>query len=131
MLQKYDAFAQDMNIYLSKRLKGYDVNDNLVTYEKIEKVYKEENMEEEGRYGLAPFYSIDEMQRTYLNCLYDTRRKEYYYTGMRWFDHKRFNTRVHHYYINGETKWLEKDDNRKLLQIPLSAQAQGIEANPR
>ncbi len=127
MLKNYPEFSSDMNIYLGKRLKGYDTNYNLVTYEKIEKEYKEENY----KYGLSPFYEIDEKQRVYLNCLYDIRRKEYYYTGMRWFDHKRFNTRVRHYYTNGDVKWLEKDDKRRELQIPLSAQAQGIEANPR
>ncbi len=127
MLKKYPDAVSDMNIYLSKRLKGYDVNNNLITYEKIEKEYKESKYE----YGLSPFYAIDDMQRVYLNCLYDLRRKEFYYTGMRWFDQKRFNTRVRHYYINGDVKWLEKDDKRKLLQIPLSAQAQGIQANPR
>ncbi len=131
MLQKYDDFATDMNIYLSKRLKDYDISTNLVTYERIAKVYQEDKMPKEGRYDLSPFYPINDKQRTYLNCLYDTRRREFYYTGMRWFDHKRFNTRVRHYYVNGDVKWLEKDDNRKLLEIPQSAQAQGIEANPR
>ena len=66
-----------------------------------------------------------------MKCLYDLRRKEYYYTGMRWFDHKRFNTQVRHYFADGSESLLSDKDLRKQLQIPMNAQSQGIEANPR
>ncbi len=127
MLRNYDATQSDMDSYLSKRLKVYNSTAHKVDFAKIEKEYKESNYE----YGLNPFYSLDDIQRVYMNCLYDLRRKEYYYTGMRWFDHKRFNTKVRHYFANGSVSYLSEKDPRKQLQIPLNAQSQGVEANPR
>jgi hypothetical protein len=38
---------------------------------------------------------------------------------------------VRHYFVNGDVAYLSEKDPRKQLQIPLNAQAQGIEANPR
>ncbi|PXY00993.1 hypothetical protein DF185_10050 [Marinifilum breve] len=128
MQGNYEQVKSDMNAYLSKRIKVYDPVKHDFTYEKMEKVYKIGSVYD---YGLNPFYSIDETKRVYLNCLYDLRRKEYYYTGMRWFDHKRFNTKIRHYSVNGDLTSLSENDLRKQLQIPLNAQAQGIEANPR
>lgn len=127
MLKKYDNVIADMDAYFSKRLKNYNLASNKVDFAKMKKEYEESKM----NYGLKPFYELDETQRVYMNCLYDLRRKEYYYTGMRWFDHKRFNTKVRHYYIKGETQWLDENDNRRQIQIPVNAQVQGIEANPR
>ena len=128
MLNNYAEVEKDMNSYLSKRLRNYNPEENKVSYEKIEREYKESNY----NYGLNPFYSIEEKQRVYLNCLYDLRRKEFYYTGMRWFDQKRFNTPVRHFYVKErEPKVLLPGDDRRELQIPVSAQSQGIEANPR
>lgn len=128
MLNHYEAVDNDLDAYLSKRLKKYDAERNKVTYTKIEKEYKESNY----NYGLNPFYKLSDKQRVYMNCLYDLRRKEFYYTGMRWFDQKRFNTIVKHFYINEKTpRKLLPNDNRRELQIPPSAQAQKIQKNPR
>lgn len=127
MLKNYEAVRSDMNSYLSRRLRAYNAETHKVDFDKMEKEYKESNYE----YGLNPFYALDDTQRVYMNCLYDFRRKEYYYTGMRWFDHKRFNTKVRHYFVNGDVAFLSENDPRKQLQIPLNAQSQGIEANPR
>jgi len=126
MLNDFTAVRTDMDAYLSKRLKTYDFETHKVEFAKMEKEYKESI-----EYNLKPFYALDATQRVYMNCLYDLRRKEFYYTGMRWFDHKRFNTRVRHYFANGEVAYLQKDDARRQLQIPMNAQSQGIVANPR
>ncbi|WP_372642000.1 RagB/SusD family nutrient uptake outer membrane protein [Ancylomarina sp.] len=127
MLKNYEATSTDMDSYLSKRVKGYNSVTHKVDFTKMDKEYKESNF----KYGLNPFYALDDMQRVYMNCLYDLRRKEYYYTGMRWFDHRRFNTQVRHYFADGSESLLSDKDPRKQLQIPLNAQSQGIEANPR
>lgn len=128
MLKKYTAVATDMDAYLSRRLNNYNPTTYKVTFAAMQKEYKKGT---DYDYGLNPFYELDDTQRVYINCLYDFRRKEYYYTGMHWFDQRRFNTKVRHYFADGTTKWLTENDLRKQLQIPLSAQAQGIEANPR
>uniref|UniRef100_UPI0039A49953 RagB/SusD family nutrient uptake outer membrane protein n=1 Tax=Ornithobacterium rhinotracheale TaxID=28251 RepID=UPI0039A49953 len=128
MLNNFDQVEKDMNAYLSTRIKKYSMEKNIANYEKIDNYYNEANI----HYGLNPFYVLSDKQRTYVNCIYDLRRREFYYTGNRWFDLKRFNSRVMHYYKNQrEPVFLEANDNRRELQIPQSAQAQGIEANPR
>lgn len=128
MLNNFDAVEKDMNAYLSKRIKQYSEDKNSANYSKIQNYYNESDR----HYGLNPFYGLSDKQRLYMNCIYDLRRREFYYTGMRWFDLKRFNARVMHYYKNQkEPVFLEANDNRRELQIPQSAQAQGIEANPR
>lgn len=128
MLKNYDALKLDMDTYLSKRINVYNRAEHEFTYDKMAKFYSLGGVYD---YGLNPYYSIDDTQRLYLNCLYDLRRKEFYYNGMRWFDQKRFNTRVNHYYDDGSLETLEGNDLRKQLQIPMNAQSQGIEANPR
>lgn len=65
------------------------------------------------------------------------RRKEFLYEGLRWFDIKRLELEVHHVIktdTNGgvlEEVTLTGNDLRKAEQIPASAIANGIEANPR
>lgn len=128
MLEKYDDVTPDMNAYLSKRLKSYSPLTHAFSYEKMQAEYREKNY----NYNLSPFYPLNEKQRVYMNCLYDLRRKEFYYTNMRWFDHKRFNTRVLHYFLGKkEPVYLEPGDPRRELQIPASAQDQGVVPNPR
>lgn len=127
MLNNFNDVETDMNAYLSKRIKNYIPEQQAVSYKKIQQEYSEPKQ----KYQLSPFYSFSEKQRTYMNCIYDLRRKEFYYNGMRWFDHKRFNTKVKHYHRTGnQIKSLAPKDNRKQLQIPESAQSQGIKANP-
>ncbi|MFJ1364830.1 RagB/SusD family nutrient uptake outer membrane protein [Capnocytophaga canimorsus] len=127
MLNNFAAFEQDMNAYLSKRLKNYQFDTHAFSYEKMELEYRESEI-----YGLNPFYAISKEQRPYLNCLFDLRRKEFYYTGMRWFDLKRFNVRVRHFFARqSKPVFLEPDDNRRELQIPSNAISNGITPNPR
>ncbi|CEN50002.1 hypothetical protein CCAN11_2060007 [Capnocytophaga canimorsus] len=51
---------------------------------------------------------------------------------MRWFDLKRFNVRVRHFFARqSKPVFLEPDDNRRELQIPSNAISNGITPNPR
>lgn len=59
------------------------------------------------------------------------RRKEFLREGLRWFDIKRFGIPVRHIDITGAVFDLQSEDLRRAIQIPASAIAQGIEANPR
>jgi len=127
MLDNYSAVRDDLDTYLFFRLKAYNPLINKVTEENLAKKYAEVK----ANFQLNPFYEIPETARTYLNCLYDLRRKEFYYTGMRWFDIRRFRTQVTHYLDTEPELVLAPDDLRRQLQIPTSALSYDIEANPR
>ncbi len=71
------------------------------------------------------------VQTSYVKAIAETRRRDFIHEGIRWFDIKRFNIEVIHETFNKPTNTLVKDDNRRALQIPLSASSNGVEKNPR
>ncbi|MNX27114.1 SusD family protein [compost metagenome] len=79
----------------------------------------------------TPFYAMTPVQTSYVKAIAETRRRDFIHEGIRWFDVKRFNIEVVHETFNKPTNILTKDDNRRALQIPLSASSNGIEKNPR
>lgn len=126
---KTEAVA-DIDSYMSTRDKKYGLV-GAITVDKVDSSYPESR----ANFKLSPFYEIDESNRAILNCIVDLRRKEFFYEGMRWFDIRRFNMPVKHYYRNGdkgiEMLNLTEKDNRKVLQIPVFAQQYGIQPNQR
>ncbi len=126
MLGNYDMVRNGLTTYFSRRILGFTV-DNEVTEENLTNRYAE-NV---AQFKLNPFYEIPDGARPYLNCLYDLRRKEFYYTGTRWFDIRRFNTSVTHHVDTNDQVVLKVDDARRQIQIPTGATAAGLKANPR
>lgn len=127
MLKKYTEAEQDLDVYFSKRIVDYD-DTNKVTETKIVEAYKNDS---KSASILKPVYDLDDKTRTYLNCVIDTRRREFIYNGLRWFDIKRFSLKVIHRVVDGASIELEEDDLRKVIQIPVSAQQFGLESNKR
>jgi hypothetical protein len=84
---------------------------------------------------LAPFYAatISPDQMSVLKHIVHWRRLEFMQEGLRWWDIKRFNLEViHKYPISGKPDIiLSKGDVRRAVQIPMEAQAFGVEKNPR
>jgi hypothetical protein len=129
MLENYTEAVEDMDVYMSKRVKSYSSTTHKVTDAKINAFYKVGGIYDKN---LNPFYKIqDDKQRVYLNTVVDLRRREFYTRGMRWFDLLRFNMRVKHINWDGSEIFLEVDDKRRQLQIPIGARNNGIQANPR
>ncbi|WP_165836108.1 RagB/SusD family nutrient uptake outer membrane protein [Marinifilum breve] len=127
MLKKYTEAEQDLDSYFEKRMTNY-ADENKVTEANITAAYQDDSNADSP---LNPWYDFDDKQRTYLNCVIDTRRREFYYNGMRWFDIRRFNLKVVHKVKNGTPVILEANDARKALQIPVSAQQYGLQSNAR
>lgn len=127
MLRDYTSAEDDFNKYFEKRITGYD-DTNKISEAKIDAHYKDNSRADSP---LNPNYDLDEKQRTYLNCVIDTRRREFIYNGLRWFDIKRFNMKVIHNIDEGSPIELTENDNRKVLQIPIAAQLFGIQPNAR
>jgi len=127
MLKKYTDAENDLDVYFEKRMTNY-TDENRVTEEKLMDFYQDNSNADSP---LNTWYELDEKTRTYLNCVIDTRRREFIYNGLRWFDIRRFNIKVIHDVVDGSPVVLESDDARKTLQIPKSAQQYGLKPNIR
>ncbi|KGF35419.1 hypothetical protein HMPREF2136_09170 [Prevotella bivia DNF00650] len=79
----------------------------------------------------TPFYGMTLKQLALVKLFADFRQKEFFAEGLRWLDIRRFHLSVKR---NTKSKYyfpLEKDDPRKVLQIPIEAQNRGLAPNPR
>jgi len=127
MSGNYTDAEQDLDIYFEKRMTDYSV-DNNVSEDNITAFYQNKSNADSP---LNPWYDLDDKTRTYLNCAIDTRRREFYYNGLRWFDIRRFNLKVVHNVDEGGPVTLSENDARNVLQIPTTAQQFGLKPNAR
>ncbi|MDD2797187.1 MAG: RagB/SusD family nutrient uptake outer membrane protein [Bacteroidales bacterium] len=117
----------DINIYYSKRISGYNTNAHSVTDARI-LAYANNDAT-----APAPFYSISGTQMPYVKVLLDIRRAEFIHEGLRWFDIKRMHLAVKHDLSTGEPTpiVLTPNDLRRAVQIPSDALTFGIKPNGR
>ena len=89
---------------------------------------------------LHPKFTIDaegSVQESMLQALLAMRRVETMHEGKRWFDIKRWGIRIPRRVMDGSgkplemTDWLEVDDQRRAIQIPMKVREAGYEPNPR
>ncbi|NSL85838.1 RagB/SusD family nutrient uptake outer membrane protein [Chitinophaga sp. Mgbs1] len=111
---KYDAALTDLNAFISTRINNYDAGTNALTTAKV-----------------TSYYKTADTRQALINALLDIKRVEFIQEGMRWFDILRHRMTVTHTNADGSPIILTADDKRKVIQIPQSAQAAGIAANPR
>ena len=126
----FDSAVNDIHTLLLKRVSGAYVP---VTLSKINDFYLT-GATAANYPDLSPFYNINEDQKGLLKCIVDWRQKEFMSDGLRWFDIKRFHLAVTHTFPNTNkyaTMTLAPYDLRRALQIPMEAQAFGIEPNQR
>ena len=122
MLGEYDRAIDNLQMYLSAK---YDVPPLPCN----RSAYTQTSSENYRIY--TPFYGMSTSQLAMVKIILGFRRQEFLHEGLRWFDIRRFymsvtRTSKYKYY-----KSLEKDDPRKLLQIPQEAVRRGLEPNPR
>lgn len=79
----------------------------------------------------SPFYGMTKEQLSIVKLLCDLRQREFVHEGMRWFDIRRFYMPVSRSGGGKAYSALEKDDYRKVLQIPIEAIKSGLAPNPR
>ena len=96
-----------------------------IKYEHWERLYKDKAGQ------IKPFYNLSEKQAVLIAALAETRRREGFEEGYRWFDIRRYNLEIEHKMSSGEVHILTPNDNRKQMQIPLMAIDKGIIPNPR
>jgi len=119
MLGNTTAAIADLNAFAAFRYNAV----NLKTIAEVQTYYTTIN--EEGN------QVVPSEEEALLMLLLDEKRKEFLQEGMRWLDIKRHNLSISHITYDGREVVLEKDDLRKVLQIPQTAANRGITKNPR
>ena len=74
----------------------------------------------------SPFYGLSIRQLGAIKNIAFLRQWEFIHEGMRWLDIRRFYTPV-----NRTSEPLQKEDLRKVIQLPIEAINRGLPANPR
>ncbi|GAA3756161.1 RagB/SusD family nutrient uptake outer membrane protein [Flavobacterium ginsengiterrae] len=119
----------ELEYFLGTRTTGYNSATDKLTEQLVVDMYPVIANE------FTPYYTLSPVQTSYIKAIAEARRREFLHEGLRWFDIKRFNLVVeHNTYQFGQVvnnNILKKDDNRRVLQIPLRATDNGIEKNPR
>lgn len=127
MAGRYDEACEDIELFLTNKVKNYDSIAQPVTSLMVETYYKKFA-------PLHPFYEnqMSEKQMAFVNCAVDFRRRELLMEGGRWFDIKRFDIEItHEAYQTGATDVLARRDLRRAVQIPEEVISYGVVPNPR
>ncbi len=78
--------------------------------------------------NMSPDYIIPAVAVPYMNCVNYFRRFETNFSGMRFFDLKRWGMEYSHEYgLNNEVYYMKWDDPRRALEVPEDAIASGLE----
>jgi hypothetical protein len=125
MNNQLDIANAELDYFLSVRVKLYNPATDEITQAKV--VAKYPVIADE----YTPFYTLTDVQTSYIKALAEIRRREFIHEGLRWFDIKRFALKVTHKTYNQADKVLGKNDLRKAIQIPLNVTNTGVEKNPR
>lgn len=121
MLGEYDNAINNLMTYLKVK---YDL---VVTCDRT--AYTQTNSDNYQIF--TPFYGMSTSQLSLVKIILGFRQQEFMHEGLRWFDIRRFYMSVKRSSKYKFYKPLEKEDPRKLLQIPAEAINRGLEANPR
>lgn len=117
-LNNQAATLADINAFVSKRLRNYVASTHGITLAKIRTYYRLSNTAANNTQGL-------------LRSIMDLRRLEFVQEGMRWFDMLRYGIEVGHTTTEGLIITVEKDDPRRILQLPQSVIQSGVQLNAR
>lgn len=118
-LENYDLALADLNLYASRRITNYNVNNHRVTLEKI-----------------ADFYVTTDPKEGLIKTILDFKQAEFIQEGLRWFDILRHKITVTHLVLTNEgsiekTIVVPHGDPRRMFQLPEEVKLAGIELNPR
>lgn len=121
MQHEYSKAIRDLNLYMNEKFG--------ITLTAGESDFLQTSSENYNTF--SPFYGLSIKQLAMIKILTGFRRQEFLHEGLRWFDIRRFNMPVKRNTKYPFYRALQKDDPRKLLQIPDDAVKQGLEPNPR
>jgi len=117
-LEKYDLALQDLNVFASVRITNYNPTIHSLTLQKAK-----------------DFYKLADSREALIKSILDIRRIAFMQEGLRWIDLLRHRLPIVHNHINGDGletfETLEKDDPRRVFQLPADAISLGLEPNIR
>lgn len=116
---QYNLALRDINIFLSTRIRDYNVASHEVTLNKI-----------------AVYYNLQDQKQSLINTILDLKRAEFMSEGLRWFDLNRHGLTITHTIRDDrnnliQTLELRKDDPRRIFQLPKPVEKAGLALNPR
>lgn len=135
---KYDMAIHDLNMYVQKRIQSFNLGSHLLYKDKIVEYYSQLTKDKDhyiNNKWNASRFTVDmaqyegEVQRALMMTILDFRRTEFMYEGLRYFDILRWFIPVTHKTIDGKESTLTPDDDRRVLQIPVTADLSGVEPN--
>lgn len=118
-LGDYESALNDLNLYASQRIAGYNPSTDRVTLAKIES-----------------FYGVEDPTEGVVKTVLDFKRAEFIQEGIRWFDILRHKITVTHEVLNADgnvekTIVVPHSDPRRMFQLPPEVSLAGIDPNPR
>lgn len=144
MLGRYDEAAADLTTFMQNITSSTMVltPENITSFYNRQKYcYEDENRMLSGlKKHLNPGFAIDaegSVQESMLQCALAFRRFETIHAGLRWFDVKRYGIEIPRRVIGLSElpveclDFLDKDDPRRAMQIPLKVRDAGFQPNPR
>lgn len=108
------AALADLNLFVSKRVGGYNPSVHTVTSASMRR-----------------FFGTTNLRDGIINTILAFKRVDFVQEGMRWFDMQRYALPVTHETVSGQAITVPATDPKRILQIPQSATLAGIEQNPR
>jgi len=136
------AAVADMNTWMQNALRNVDeqtVSSITEFYNNVKYAYSD-SLNSTIKKHLNPDFTIGaegSEQECLLQCVLQLRRIETLFTGIRWWDVKRYGIEIPRRIINlsreveSVTDWLKKDDQRRAIQLPQKVLDAGMEPNPR
>ena len=121
MMQRYSAAIDDMRDYWQGKFGFMPSVERAIFTNTSRKHYNE----------IRPSYGLTLKQLAMVRTILGLRRQEFFQEGLRWLDIRRFHLALKRSDKSSYYHPLEKEDPRKMLQIPIQAQERGLAPNPR
>ena len=138
--EKMDKVAYSYSQELVRNAQGNVITNKAKTADSIVTVGVDEGCVSTLKKHLHPKFTIDtegSVQESMIQAVLAMRRVETLHEGKRWFDVKRWGIRIPRRKMDSSgkpkeiTDWLEVDDLRRAIQIPMKVREAGYEPNPR
>ncbi len=139
MLKQYEKAAQDLSYFYVIKGGSAATVDQITTFYSTKRASEKEQIDK-GKlpawYVLVkPFNAVFDIeegtQELMLQAVLHARRIETIFGGLRWLDIRRYGIEVVHHVDGGNPMTLPAGDPRRVIQIPESVVAAGMEANPK
>lgn len=139
MLGQYQESLFDYILFIQNRVNSDKLLNKYVTKDDVVDFYYDgtfdvDNLFVNNEWNASRFTTAADsfegmLQRALVMTALDARRMEFLYEGMRGWDILRWNIPVTHKMYDGETSTLTPDDDRRVIQIPQTAELSGVEKN--